>query len=69
MPLYDHVYALGFRVQSSAADGSDVSHAQLLDAILGRLIEVQRTHLEAGESLVEACDAPFHSKEAANVEP
>lgn len=62
---YDHAFALGFSLISENEDGSDVTHEMLMQAILKRLHDLtESAQHEQGESLVDACDAPWDTMEA-----
>lgn len=57
---FNHAYSLGFSLVSAAADGSDVTHNMLMEAVLKRLSELSNY---PHENLVQACDAPWDSYE------
>jgi hypothetical protein len=62
---YDHAFSLAFSVISDREDASDVTHEMLLQGLLKRLMELTESHRSGpqGESLVDACDAPFDTME------
>jgi hypothetical protein len=62
MSKFNHAFSLGFELESNAGDGSDVTHDMLMAAVLRRLQQLQESHNAdpaQGESLVDACDAPW----------
>ena len=62
---YDHAFTLGFSVISDDKDAEDVTHEMLLRGILKRLTDLtESAQRPQGESLVDACDAPFDTMEA-----
>jgi hypothetical protein len=66
MPKYDHAFTLGFSLVSDREDAEDVTHAMLRTAVMRRLAELEESHMRdpvQGESLIDACDAPFDTFE------
>ncbi|WP_306150720.1 hypothetical protein [Roseovarius sp. MMSF_3281] len=66
MQKYDHAFTLGFSLISACEDASDVTHEMLREAIHRRLRDLEHSHAinpAQGESLVDACDAPFDTFE------
>lgn len=61
---YDHAFTLGFSLISDDPNAEDVTHEMLLQGVLKRLTDLtESAQRPNGESLVDACDAPFDTME------
>jgi len=66
MTTYNHAYTIAFEVPGSTCeDASDVTHERLMQCLLARLSRLSNPSVPShyGESMVDACDAPFDTYE------